>query len=232
MFSHEYQLRCDGSTLTLQGEGCRNREADWIGIGNGTTTSSPEAATGYFKLPYYVTQATWTAPVTSRMLLDAGFSRFALLTNGVFGFPPPDGITSLIPVTEQNAIDGHPANFTYRAVNSYRGVEQWDWNNSARLGARTVAYVTGAHSFKVGYQGNTPFYNTLQVTNDSLLAYRFQIQRAEPVHIRLPDVGTPRSHVHRRRLRAGQLDARPPDAAGRAAVRPRVELQLDDGNGT
>src|SRR6266850_3103975 len=56
MFSHEYQLRCDGSTLTTAGEGCRNREADWIGIGNGTTTSSPEAATGYFKLPYYVTQ--------------------------------------------------------------------------------------------------------------------------------------------------------------------------------
>jgi hypothetical protein len=48
MVSHEYQLRCDGSTLTLQGDGCRTREADWIGIGNGTTTSSPEAATGYF----------------------------------------------------------------------------------------------------------------------------------------------------------------------------------------
>jgi len=117
MFSHEYQSRCEGSTLTPTGDGCRQRGSDWVALGS--TTQSPEANTGYFKLPYYVTQATWTSPVTNKLLLEAGFSRFAYYTNNGPGQVPPDGTMALIPVTEQSAIDGHPANFTYRAVNSY-----------------------------------------------------------------------------------------------------------------
>ena len=39
MFSHEYQLRCEGSTLTTAGDGCRQRGADWIALGS--TTQSP-----------------------------------------------------------------------------------------------------------------------------------------------------------------------------------------------
>src|SRR5215468_8669625 len=105
MFSHEYQSRCEGSTLTPGGDGCRQRGADWIALGS--TMQSPEANTGYFKLPYYVTQATWTAPVTNRILFEAGFSRFAYWTNNGPGQTPPDGTMSLIRVTEQSAIDGH-----------------------------------------------------------------------------------------------------------------------------
>src|SRR5882672_1754252 len=122
-FSHEKQTRCEGSTLTPGGQGCRQRGADWIALGS--TTQSPEANTGYFKLPYYVTQATWSAPMTNKLLLEAGFSRFAYYTNNGPGQTPPDGTMALIPVTEQSAIDGHPANFTYRAVNSYA----YNWAN-------------------------------------------------------------------------------------------------------
>jgi hypothetical protein len=180
MVSHEYQMRCEGSTLTPSGEGCRTRGNDWIGLGS--STQSPEANTGYFKLPYYVTQATWTAPVTSRMLLDAGFSRYAYWTNGGPGIVPPDGTMALIPVTEQNAIDGHPANFTYRAVNSYNN----NWNDSGSWRAN-MSYVSGAHSFKVGYQGYYALYNTLVVTNDPLLQYRFQNGIANRFTFRLPN---------------------------------------------
>jgi hypothetical protein len=73
MFSHEYQSRCEGSTLTPSGDGCRQRGADWIALGS--TIQSPEANTGY-SASYYVTQATWTAPVTNK-LPEAGFTRFA-----------------------------------------------------------------------------------------------------------------------------------------------------------
>src|SRR5437762_10453446 len=114
MFSHEYQSRCEGSTLTTGGDGCRRRGSDWVALGS--TTQSPEANTGYFKLPYYVTQATWQAPVTNKLLLEAGFTRFAYYTNNGPGQTPPDGTMSLIRVTEQSAIDSHPANFSYRAV--------------------------------------------------------------------------------------------------------------------
>jgi hypothetical protein len=174
MFSHEYQSRCEGSTLTPSGDGCRQRGSDWIALGS--TTQSPEANTGYFKLPYYVTQATWTAPVTSKMLLEAGFSRFAYYTNNGPGQTPPDGTMALIPVTEQSAIDGHPANFSYRGVNSYF----YNWANPDNWRV-SMTYVTGSHSLKVGYQGSYSISDTKIVTNESLLAYRFlSTQGAKP----------------------------------------------------
>jgi hypothetical protein len=148
MFSHEYQLRCEGSTLTLQGDGCRTRGTDWVALGATFPQQSPEANTGYFKLPYYVTQATWSAPVTSKMLFEAGFTRFAYWTNNGPGAVPPDGTMSLIPVTELQAIDNHPAAFTYRGVGSYFN----NWANPDNWRA-SVSYVAGAHSFKAGYQG-------------------------------------------------------------------------------
>src|SRR5215470_13252369 len=180
MFSHEYQLRCEGSTLTTGGDGCRQRGSDWVALGS--TTQSPEANTGYFKLPYYVTQAMWTAPVTNKVLLEAGFTRFAYWTNNGPGQTPPDGTMKLIPVTEQSAIDGHPANFSYRAVNSYF----YNWANPDNWRA-SVSYITGSHSFKAGYQGSYSISDTLIVTNDSLLAYRFQNHIANQFTFRLPN---------------------------------------------
>src|SRR5204862_324090 len=70
-------------------------------------------------LPYNVTQATWTSPVTSKFLLEAGYSRFQYNHNGGPGQLPPDGIFNLIPVTESQAIDGHRAAFTYRGLPGY-----------------------------------------------------------------------------------------------------------------
>jgi hypothetical protein len=180
MFSDEYQLRCEGSTLTTQGDGCRTRGSDWVALGS--TLQSPEANTGYFKLPYYVTQATWTAPVTSKLLFDAGFTRFAYWTNNGPGQVPPDGTMGLIPVTELQAIDNHPANFTYRGVATYF----YNWANPDNWHAH-VSYVTGAHSFKAGYQGSYSISNTEVVTNDPLLSYGFNNRAPSTFTFRLPN---------------------------------------------
>jgi hypothetical protein len=119
--------------------------------------------------------------VTNKILFEAGFSRFAYWTNNGPGQTPPDGTMALIPVTEQNAIDGHPANFSYRAVNSYF----YNWANPDNWRA-SVSYITGSHSFKMGYQGSFSISNTEIVTNDSLLAYRFQNHIANQFTFRLP----------------------------------------------
>src|SRR5947207_8592532 len=75
-FNYEYQRRCEGSPLKVDTDGCHTRGADWIAAG--TATTSPEANSNYFpNTPYYLTQATWSAPMTSRLLLDAGFSYFS-----------------------------------------------------------------------------------------------------------------------------------------------------------
>jgi hypothetical protein len=44
-FSQENQYRCQGSTLTDSGKGCRTRSGDWIAVGN--ATNAPEAFPGY-----------------------------------------------------------------------------------------------------------------------------------------------------------------------------------------
>src|SRR5688572_7556137 len=41
-FSQENQYRCDGSSLTTAGEGCRQRTSEWVALGSATI--SPEAA--------------------------------------------------------------------------------------------------------------------------------------------------------------------------------------------
>lgn len=165
-FFQENQYRCEGSTLTTNGKGCRSRKADWIALGS--TTMSPEANTGYFDFPYWVTQATWTSTLTSRLLLEAGFTRFAYRHAGGPGQLPPDGIFDLIAVTEQSAIDNHRANFTYRGLFDY--LDNYGNPNNWRASA---SYVTGAHNLKVGYQGAYLIADTDRVVAPSQISYRF-----------------------------------------------------------
>lgn len=169
-FSHEYQHRCSGSTVTLTGEGCRARESNWVGVGN--TTTAPDAFPGYHDFPYNVTQATWSSPLTSRLLLEAGFSRFQYLWAG-FGIAPPDAYRTMIPVTEQTTMYGTPGNYSYRGLYDPLAVAYADNDANPNNWRMTASYVTGAHNMKIGYQGS--YQKSLQgrVANDTLLQYRF-----------------------------------------------------------
>ena len=168
-FSQENQYRCQGSALTESGEGCRGRSGDWIAIGN--ATNAPEAFPGYHDLPYYVTQATWSSPVSNRLLLDAGFSRFHYRFAGN-GQVPPDGLTDLIPVTEQSSIYGL-ANFSYRGLYDPNAHAFADNKATSMQWRATASHVTGAHNFKVGYMGSSLLQTSGRVANDSQLRYTF-----------------------------------------------------------
>ena len=115
-FSHDYQRRCGGSTLREGGDGCRQAGTDWVASGRtfGADTVSPETFPGYHNFPYHTTQATYTAPISSRTLIEAGYSRF---TYGYarFGQAAPDGLMDIIPVTETSSQWGRPQ-FSYRGV--------------------------------------------------------------------------------------------------------------------
>ena len=51
----------------------RERRSDWVGLGNfAVTPASPESWPGYHDAPYYVTQATWQSPFSSKILLEGG----------------------------------------------------------------------------------------------------------------------------------------------------------------
>jgi hypothetical protein len=194
-FNSEYQHRCEGTPLKIDTPGCHNRGSDWIGLGNNAAPfQSPEAtstaARGYFDAPYYLNQASWNMPMTNKILLEAGYAAFRY--NPLFGFPPPDGITNLIPVTEQsNAIN--PATglqFAPQPNYTYRGVEQWGWAVGKTDGWQAAAsYVSGAHSLKAGYQGNRLDQLDQTLTDADNLAYRFNQGVPNAVTYRLPDFG-------------------------------------------
>ena len=188
-FNHEYQVRCEGTPLKVDTtDGCHSRPADWIAAGAATT--SPEAHTAYFDMPYYVTQGTWSAPMTSKLLLESGYTRFSYYHAGGPGQIPPDGIFA-IGVTEQstvaNAANGYTtpvprANYIYRALSNY--ADNYGQSNNWRASA---SYVTGAHSVKVGYQGQLLRNDTLQKINPSGLSYTFNQGVPVSFTMRLPE---------------------------------------------
>ncbi len=187
-FNHEYQLRCEGAPLKVETDGCHTRGANWIASAGATT--SPEASTNYFDFPYYMTQALWTAPLTSRLLLEAGFTRFSYYHAGGPGQLPPDGIFE-IGVTEQNGTTINPATgqrYVPRANYAYRALSQYSDNYGNPNNWRASAsYVTGAHNLKVGYQGAYLRAETRAVVNPSMLSYTFNQGIPISFGFRLPD---------------------------------------------
>ncbi|PWT82414.1 MAG: hypothetical protein C5B57_08735 [Blastocatellia bacterium] len=194
-FNSEYQHRCEGTPLKVETNGCHNRGDDWIGLGNNAVPfQSPEAtstaARGYFDAPYYINQGSWTMPATSKLLLEAGYTAFRY--NPLFGFPPPDGITNLIPVTEQSNLVNPATGLQYAPQPNYRyrAVEQWGWAVGKTDGWQlTASYVTGAHNLKVGYQGNRLDQLDQTLTDASQLSYRFSQGVPNQVTYWLPDFG-------------------------------------------
>ena len=195
-FNSEYQHRCEGTPLQVGTSGCHNRGDDWIGLGNntGSPQMSPEATStagrGYFDVPFYINQGTWTMPVNNRLLLEAGYNAFRY--EPIFGHPAPDAPNGVIPVTEQsNAINpntGMPyapvANYRYRAVESWGPAKG---STDDILGS--ASYVTGAHSAKIGYQFRRLDLLDKDVANDTQLGYRFNRGIPNAVSYYLPDFG-------------------------------------------
>ena len=158
----EYQANCVGSALVNTGERCRDRGDDWIALG--TSTTSPESGNMWPEREK-ITQTTWSSPLTSRLLFEAGFSSFSSKWGG---YIPTGSATGLVPVTEQSTAAGVPTpNFTYRGWASAASN-----NQQHNIWRASLAYVTGAHSFKVGYQAAFEVYRQIQNV-DNQVSYTF-----------------------------------------------------------
>jgi hypothetical protein len=181
-FFFDNQLACDGSTMVTDGGGCRSRGSDWVA--SGTTAVAPEAASGaqgtaggafgYADSWQRVMQATWSAPATSRLLLEAGASTYISKWGWM---EQPGAILNLNQVQEQAARSGvfadgtpwsMPANLTYRALD-------WNFNNmqNPTTWRASASYVTGAHSMKVGYVAAYNRTDNLNHYNQTRVNYRF-----------------------------------------------------------
>jgi hypothetical protein len=163
-FSYQHQGRCFGSSLTLDSDDCRLRTSDWIGMGSATATA--ESGPGYSNDPSTLTQGTWTATVSNRLLVDAAVSRFSYGIVGS-GQVPNDAVMGLTGVTERSAMYGR-AGLTYRGPFTFSKYDNVPWNWRA-----AASYVTGAHSAKIGYQGAYQMYDRHTFVNQTQMRYIF-----------------------------------------------------------
>jgi hypothetical protein len=167
-FYIDYTKNCTGSAYTTGGSQCRQPGDDWTasgpGIGPGVTTVSPESGTIWDDRSKIV-QASWTSTVSSRVLIDTGYSAFYTRWGDV---RPYGALTDFIAVQEQSTATGVPfANYIYRGWNPAPSTDQRyaTWRAS-------LAYVTGTHNLKFGYTaGHSINQNTTVVGQQ--ISYRF-----------------------------------------------------------
>ena len=140
-------------------------------ISGGSATVAPEARGNNHAAPT-VQQAVWSSPVTSKLLLEAGFGTNLIDTYGTQ--PNLSNYNAMIPVTESCA-GGCPANggiagLQYRSIVAGAYIADSDvlsWRAS-------VTRVTGGNSLKIGYYGQfvrNHFPNA--VVNDTWTTYTF-----------------------------------------------------------
>jgi carboxypeptidase family protein/TonB-dependent receptor-like protein len=148
-FYIDYTQKCSGSSFAQGAGQCREPGNGWTaagpGIGPGVTNNSPEAGTIWDDRQKII-QASYSAPLSSRVLLESGYSAFYSSWGDIRS---GGALTNFIPVTEQSTLGGVPAaNFIYHGWPAAGSVDQ-----QHRVWRGSLSYITGTHNFKVGYQG-------------------------------------------------------------------------------
>jgi hypothetical protein len=137
---------------------------------------SPEAGGLSQYKPLRVTQLTWSAPSTNRLLLDAGFGTTYYGWGNFERDPNPTH--DLIRVTEQCTAPVTPTNPTGCAQNGnipglvYRSQDYASDYTGAYTWKASASYVTGAMSLKVGYLGTLFTDDRIWFTNSQDLTFR------------------------------------------------------------
>ncbi len=184
------QHPCNGATWTPDGSGCRNPTSDRVFeyVFGSAANSSPEAG-GYGHRFQRVQQASWQAPATNKLLLEAGFGTYLSRwgTNR-----RPDSVTAdLVRVTEGCTTSagcagngGHPG-LAYRSEAPFDDwIGQHNWRAS-------MSYVTGAHNFKVGYAGIFDVDDEKNFPNSTSTTYTLQNGSANSTNVSIAETLTP-----------------------------------------
>jgi len=166
-FYYDYQKNCSGSAFAKGGDQCRDRGDDWIALGaiGGFGSNSAEAGNQVWDDREKIVQATWSSPVTNRLLLEAGLSSF----NSRWGLYPGAGADQSIPSITEFTGTGVPVPFfSYRSVANPLGNDQQHnvWRASA-------SFITGAHNLKVGYQAAYQVQHQFNTGNPNEISYNF-----------------------------------------------------------
>ena len=171
----DQQIPCQGAGYPGSNEGCRQSGSGQIicgapGASNPacSATAAPEVGTYLGGYGQRVQQATWTSPVTNKLLLEAAMGTYLSQWGGTPW--PGSNFSQLVGMTEQCApscpANGNIPNLAYRSGN-YR--QNFEGPISFRASA---SYVTGAHNMKVGYQGGHLIDDEWNYNNDQFVSYQ------------------------------------------------------------
>jgi hypothetical protein len=118
--------------------------------GGGSATMTPEATGRTLYQPSHMQQITWSSPVTSRVLVEAGWGTYLARYRNVS--PRLDGSHNplMIRAVEQG---GDIPNLASRFPYATGGGFQHHLIGTLANNHASLSYVTGAHNMKFGYQG-------------------------------------------------------------------------------
>ena len=171
----DQQIPCQGAGVLGSTAGCRQSGDGEIicgapGASNPpcSSTAAPEIGTYLAGFGQRVQQATWSSPMTNKLLLEAGFGTYWSQWGGIQH--PGSNFADLVGMTEQCApscaANGNIANLQYRS-----GTYRWNLQGTVTWRA-SASYVTGAQSMKFGYQGGYLYDHQYTYTNSQFLAFR------------------------------------------------------------
>ncbi len=112
---------------------------------NTAQIQSPEATDNWFNRPNYLTQATWKAPLTSRLFLQANTTIYRLNLRENLQFRYGSGL-DVVPAFDQTL------GVRYRALPMENNIRMGGEDHSTELYRATMNYVTGSHNFKAGVE--------------------------------------------------------------------------------
>ena len=217
----DQQVPCQGAGVLGSDAGCRQSGDDEIICGAAGASNPPCSATAAPEIGTYlsgygqrVQQATWTSPMTNKLLLEAGFGTYWSQWGGTAH--PGSNFPQLVGVTEQCtagcAVNGSIAGLQYRS-GTYRQ------NFQGTIGWRgSASYVSGAHSMKFGYQGGHLIDDQFTTTNDQFYSIRVNNGVPNQITENINADSGPAARALRVVLRAGILDDGADHAAGRACA--------------
>jgi len=142
-----------------------NQTRDW---NDSRANISPESTVFYPFPVLRLGQASWTSPVTNKLLLEA---RFANRAEAFGNQLPADGslYRQMIPVLEQST------GMFYRGKGGDGGASGLFGYSSQKINTvvASMSYVTGAHSFKVGMSDTWARTDSTSDSNESQMMFRF-----------------------------------------------------------
>ena len=143
---------------------------------------SPEAFRHQYNLsPEQLYQATYTSPISNRLLLEAGWSHM----RGQWPYPSP-GEAEFASVPGAVHTIELDTSFRWNARSYYSDrIKKHRWAERA-----SISYVTGSHAFKIGFQnehGISEFQREIQGTNDVYYRLRNGIPNALELQAGYPD---------------------------------------------